>query len=459
MDNLQLALVTASRYNILPLTSTCNLSCVFCSHRQNPPGVETWPLPPLKSEEVNTLLDYLDGNRKIVIGESATRLTEGEPLTHPDFLAILHKVRRRFPRTQVELTTNGTRLTREMVAALASLGPLEINLSLNSASPEGRRRLMREQNPVIALQAPRALQEAGIPYHGSLVACPWLVGWQDIRETILYLSQSGARTIRVFLPGYTRLAPPELRFPPNLRQRLERELEELRTRTSVPLLLEPPCLGDLAPIVEGVIRDSAAAAAGMQQGDLVLEVDGRRPRCRVEAYRLAAAPGRRRLLIGRRRVKNNSDGEEVALPPVAGDGWQTSFLELQVGEEGSGLTFTWDFDPDLLPEVEKACRRHAGRAVVLTSALAARVVGKALAGLPDLEVVAAPNHFFGGSIGCAGLLTLADFQDAWQEWQGNNGPADLIILPSIAFDYRGRDLRGEHYLKLAEVSNTPVELV
>ncbi|MDN5344469.1 MAG: hypothetical protein PWQ18_580 [Clostridia bacterium] len=458
MESLQLAFQTAAHYNILPLTSGCNLRCLFCSHRQNPPGVETWYLPPLKLDHIETLLDFLDGSRKIVIGESATRLIEGEPLTHPDFLAILTRVRQRFPGTRVEITTNGTLLTPDLARAMADLGPLEINLSLNSASPEGRLKLMGDTKPAPALEAPLTLHQAGIPYHGSLVACPWLVGWQDVRETVLHLARSGARTVRIFLPGYTRLAPPELRFPGELRQQLAGELEELRSLTDIPLLLEPPFLPNLIPVIEGVIPGTPAAAVGLQRGDLVLEVDGRQPRCRVEAYRLASVPGRRRLLIGRRQRPGPGG---YAGTPATRDGWQKNFFELQIGEEGSGLTFTWDFDPDLFIEVEKICRRHgAGRAVVLTSQLAAMIVEQALAALPlSLHVVATPSRFFGGSIGCAGLLTLADFRAAWQEQQGNGRSADLIILPAIAFDYRGRDLVGEHYLDLAELTNIPVELI
>lgn len=474
MDNFYLALMTASRYNILPLTSTCNLSCLFCSHRQNPPGVETWRLPPLKGEEVDNLLDYLDGDRKIVIGESATRLIEGEPLTHPDFPAIIYNVRRRFPRTRLEITTNGTLLTPELIRELADLQPLEINLSLNSASPEGRRRLMGDRNPRAALQAPLALQQAGINYHGSLVACPWLVGWEDFRETILYLARAGARTIRVFLPGYTRLAPPELHFPPDLRRQIEEELEQLRSLTDVPLLLEPPLLDDLLPEVEGVIPGTPAARVGLKRGDLILEIDGHKPRSRVEAYRRAAAPGRRRLLVSRCQRKNYvpagiklTGGQQAksagscSEPSAARGKTREVFFELEVGREGSGLTFAWDFDPDLLPEVEKVCRRHGARKVlILTSRLAGAVIKDAVARLPlSLKVVVTPSLFFGGSIGCAGLLTLADFQAAWQDWWKANGPADLIILPSVAFDYRGRDLMGEHYLKLATSTGVPVELV
>ncbi|CEP67613.1 Aldolase-type TIM barrel [Moorella glycerini] len=465
MESYHLVVLTAARYNILPLTSSCNLRCLFCSHRQNPPGVETRYLPPLKPEQVDTLLDFLVGTRKIVIGESATRLIEGEPLTHPDFLEILARVRRRFPATTLEITTNGTLLTRELARALADLGPLEINLSLNSASPAGRLKLMGDKQPETALQAPLTLQQAGITYHGSLVALPWIAGWPDVRETILYLARSGARTIRIFLPGYTRLAPPELRFPANLRQQIEAELEHLRKQTDVPLLLEPPCLNNLTPVVEGVIPGTPASRAGLQKGDIILAVDGQKPRSRVEAYRLINRPGRRHLVVQSRtaaaapfRNETTGSGPDTSL---AGYKEQRRSLALLVEKDGSGLTFSWDFDPDILQEVEQACRHHhARRALIMTSELAGNVIKEAVAGLPwDLEVITAPSRFFGGSIACAGLLTLGDFKIAWQEWRLDHNPVDLIILPAIAFDYRGFDLTGQYYLDLASATGVPVVLV
>jgi len=69
----------AARRGILPLTSGCNASCVFWSHRYTPPGVEVLVLGPRPLAEVRARLDWLAGSEKIVIGESVTRIKEGEP--------------------------------------------------------------------------------------------------------------------------------------------------------------------------------------------------------------------------------------------------------------------------------------------------------------------------------------------------------------------------------------------
>lgn len=439
---IQLAVLTSSRYNILPLTSRCNLRCLFCSHRQNPPGVETWFLPPLKLDEVDTLLDFLDGERKIVIGESATRLIEGEPMTHPEFLEILTRVRRRFPSTPMEITTNGTFLTAKVAGVMAQLGPLEINLSLNSASPIGRRKLMGDKEAITAIAAPLVLREAGIPYHGSLVAMPWITGWQDFRKTILYLARSGARTIRIFLPGYTRLNQPEMQVPPYFREQMERELEYLRGQTEVPLLLEPPEPKDLSPVVEGVIPASPAHRAGLKRGDVILEVDGRQPRSRVEAHRMVSREGNRRIVVFKKQ------------------GQMAIALNLKVPKDGSGLTFTWDLDPDVLDILNEKQRRHrAGHILVMTSELAYEAVKGGISLLPgEWEIVKVKNIFFGGNIACAGLLTTEDYIAAWLQWSAVNfRPLDLIILPGISFDFFGNDLTGRHYSVLETVAGVPVE--
>jgi len=54
-----------SVYNVLPLTSTCNLNCIFCSHLQNPPGIKAYHFPPLPLEELKQLIPFPDGSRKI----------------------------------------------------------------------------------------------------------------------------------------------------------------------------------------------------------------------------------------------------------------------------------------------------------------------------------------------------------------------------------------------------------
>lgn len=215
MDGKTLALLyqTVQNDNILPVTTVCNVRCAFCSHHQNPPEVKAIAIPHLDPELVDDLLDYLDGSRKIIIGESTSLIMEGEPFTHPRFFEILEAIRRKFPQTLIQITTNGTMLTETSIVRLKALEPLELVVSLNACHPGARRQLMADGRADVACTAPPLLQKHRLRYHGSIVAMPHLTGWQELDDTVHYLARNGARTIRLFQPGYTRLTWAEL-IPP-----------------------------------------------------------------------------------------------------------------------------------------------------------------------------------------------------------------------------------------------------
>ncbi|HHY92852.1 MAG TPA: DUF512 domain-containing protein, partial [Firmicutes bacterium] len=395
----------------------------------NPPGLETYALPHQSLAAVKQRASFLDPTKPIVIGESVTRILEGEPLLNPEFLTILTWLRQRFPTTPLAITTNGTRLTAEVVAQLAALQPLRVTLSLNSASERGRRFLMADPHPAVALAAPARLQAAGLPFTGSVVALPHVVGWADVEETVRYLARAGAETVRVFLPGYTRLAPPELRLPPGLWEELRGRAGDWQEELVTPVLVEPPGLADLRAVIHGVLPGWPAAAAGLRPGDRIVRIGGEDVFSRVDAFQ--------RLQVG----------GSVTLQVEAGGKTRLVTVNKEPGAR-SGLVFDYDLDPAAWEGFSRLLRRERPqRVVVATSELAAPLVQAAVEreSLPGtLTVLAVPNRFLGGNIGCAGLLTVADFRAALDQVA-----ADLVVLPSIAFDQRGRDLRGELYLEAA----------
>ncbi|MGC7846326.1 DUF512 domain-containing protein [Desulforudis sp. 1088] len=439
---------TVQESNILPLTSSCNLACLFCSHRQNPPGLEVFRVPSLSPGEIEELFAWLDPSRPVVIGESATRIIEGEPLVHPHWVRVFRSLRRAFPATPVQVTTNGTRLDREAVDVLAGLRPLTVCLSLNSADPRIREILLGDREPFRAVRAVELLAGAGIPFHGSIVAMPHVTGWDDLERTIGYLASHGAQTVRVFLPGHTRYAAREGRIPEDLWTRVSSFLEDIRDKISVPLLVEPAQVRDLVPRATGVIPSSPAAQAGLRSGDVVRRVAGDRILSRADAYwRLwrAADP----------LVEVERDHE-------------TFRVQLRKGTRRSaGLVFEHDVDPRDLKLIMSAARRicdhtsqlagqvfqqSPGRVLVLTGTLAAPLLEMACraAGMDGMEVQAVENRFFGGTIGCAGLLVVEDLAEALRRRIASGCRPDLVLLPAGAFDYRGRDLRGWSVQNLAD---------
>jgi pyruvate-formate lyase-activating enzyme len=445
---------SASKENVLPLTSVCNLRCVFCSNRQNPSGVRAYAVPHLPLSLVKNLISCLDPGRKIIIGEAATRVNEGEPFTHPQVWQALDAVRERYPHTPLQITTNGILLDRVAVKRLAALQPLEINLSLNSATPEGRRLLMGDRNPERALDAVRLLGAAGVTCHGSLVAMPHLVGWPDLAATCSFLQDHGAATVRIFLPGFTKLAVSGMRFDPlDMYRKLSLFVRRQQERMQIPLLLEPFLAGageQLRAEIAGVLDGSPAKQAGLKRGDVIGSVNGREARCRVEAFRTVERLGRSILDLTR------------SGPP--GDRTEPALI-VKERHQVSGLVMNYDLDWEMVDRVAEVIRRQRTRRVlVLTSVW----------GLPwlqlarpewemacdDLHLEAVPNRFFGGSIAAAGLLTTLDFAAAIKNIrQGNWQNYDLLLLPGIAFDSRGRDLLGRSYTHLGALTKAAVRVV
>ncbi len=439
----QMVLYSAQVHGVLPLTSACNVHCLFCSNRQNPPGVEVYNIPPRSLAEVAATLDFLNPGEKIVIGESATRINEGEPFTHPAVREILTLVRERFPQSALQITTNGSLLTAELAALLADLAPIELNISLNSASVTMREKLLQDRRATTSVQAPARAAEFGLPYHGSIVALPQITGWEDLEQTIAYLQEHKAQTVRVFLPGFTRLAPPEMQFPPSLHRELQDYLHGLRRRYRIPIILEPPLIEDLTARVEGIIQGLPAERAGLKVGDVITRVQGKGVRTRVEAFELSRKRANPEL-----RVRRDGSEFTVTLTKPAG--------------ERTGLVMDYDMAPERMTAAARLVQKHqAERALVLTSPLAAPVVEPMLGAFMPAgcraEVLVCRNRFFGGSIMAAGLLVVEDLNEALRERSGP--PPDLILAPSTPFDFRGRDLTGRSWRGIGADSGVPVELV
>ncbi len=439
-SELQRLLVEAVRHhNVLPLTGRCNLSCLFCSHRYNPPDTRAYSFGPLSAERLSELAAYLDPGKKIIIGESATRLREGEPLTHPRFMDLLKELRARYPKTMIQVTTNGTLLRDQVIAELANLQPLELILSVNSISSEGRKQLMGDPDPENIIRLIDLLAEKQINFHGSVVAMTRLVGFADLRQTLLYLDRKGAKSIRLLMPGFTRLADPDLISREDDSRRVYQMVEELQQVFSAPLLPEPPLINGLQPLVAGVIRESAAESAGFKSGDLILAVGGQVPFSRVDAYDLLTE-------------------RENPTVRVRRDQQILTLTILKAVHESSGAALSYDLDPRQLQQVRVSMDRQGKNLMLLSFPALKRwqIAGK-LRGLNDLIMLPVQSQWFGGTINCAGLLTVSDFQAAL------DGVEDLqdyrkILLPAVAFDRSGNDLRGFHYLTLNS-QGIPMQLI
>ncbi len=427
---LQRLLVEAVReHNVLPLTGYCNLFCVFCSHRHNPPDAEAYSFPPLDEECLQGLIPFLNSAKKIIIGESATRLREGEPLTHPQFLPLIRQLRRLHPGTTIQLTTNASLLDEKTVTCLNRHKPLEVIVSLNSASVKGRTLLMGDPDPLRAIEAVDLLQRHKLLFHGSVVALPHLVGWDDLHETLTMLDRAGALTLRLLLPGYTYLSSPAAVPVSGTSKACYLFAAKKKHSLKAPLLVEPPLIEDLAPRVEGVIRSSPAEKAGFKAGDLIDSVYGIKPRSRVEAFGLANSMKQTSFNITR----------------------QQKSIELSMQKESrvaSGLVMNYDLDPAQVDRVQRLLSDNEKTLMLVSEPALKRWQIAAITNtMPGLTLKTVTSSYFGGSINCAGLLTVSDFGRALAEIE-NLDCYGKILLPAIAFDHSGRDICGIHYLTL-----------
>ncbi len=447
----QLILFSAEQDNILPLTSACNVKCIFCSHYQNPSGVEIYGISHRTMEEIDLILEFIDPNRKIVIGESVTRIMEGEPFLHPEIGAILAKIREKFPTTLIQITTNGTLLTDEILDLLTQLGRIELCISLNSVTCEGRLKLMGDSGKEVWRAIPK-LHQLKIPFQGSIVAMPWIVGWGDLEETIFYLDQHHAETIRIFMPGFTKKAHKELVFNSDLPKELLKRVDLWREKCLTPLIVEPAFLNDLRAQVDGIIKNSPAESAGVRRGDEIFKIGDKNPFSRVDAFHSLIKSGQEELVV----LRNNQSAfpHKICLT-----------LDKEPGDR-SGMVFAYDLHPIIYEEVFKVIlQRGVKKPLLMASTLATPLIRHLVERLNNkmineevkVEMVEVRNRFFGGSIMAGGLLVIQDFLDQWEELTKRD--YDLILIPSIFLDQWGRDLVGRKVSELEEKMNIEIEVI
>jgi NifB/MoaA-like Fe-S oxidoreductase len=424
------------QYNILPIISRCNIHCCFCSHQQNPPGIASYSLPPLNLEQIDEMIEFLSPSNKIVIGESVSRVMEGEPFLFPNFIEVLQRIRRKFPRTLIGVTTNGSLLDEQIVKSLSQLMPLEINLSLNSANPQHRQTWLKDLRADIAINSPVLLNQYRIPFHGSIVALPHLTGWEDLGNSIRYLNDWGCQTIRVFVPGYTRWCKADIQ--PNFSFRELADFIEQLPGIDCPVTVEPSMTQDLMPNILGTMSGTPARQAGLKKNDVILKIDEIPPFSRVDAFLKLKKKGTSCLTVRR--------GQETL----------NLILKKQPGEP-PGIVMQYDLHPLVIQEILDLIKHHqAQKPIIATSTLAYPVMAAAFAvqiRVEKAQVVEIKNRFFGGNIRCAGLLMVEDFIKGLAGRQG-----DLIIVPPIAFDSNGRDLRGQHYSDIGQHLGIPAVL-
>ncbi len=436
--SIEALLYQAQKDGVLPITSECSEGCLFCSNHFNPPGCEVFNIGRRSLTDIEESIPWLQpAPGPVVIGESVTRINEGEPLTHPDLGSVLRLVREAYPDRGIRLTTNGTLLTPEIVSLMSALR-VELTVSLNTVGK--RFEVMRDPDGDRTLRGVAALG-GKVRFDGSIVALPFITGWGDISATARFLQESGAGTIRLLLPGFSSRHPLYRQMPSDTWQKVKDFSGELAADLRVPVLFEPPGLRDTRPVVEYVQRGTPAEKAGIMPGDLVTKVAGRETFSRKDAFHACRARENPQITLDRQ-------GAEIGV------------VLKKRRNEPPGFIMYEDLDREAYLDWERSSQVRKGRDVlILTSSLAKPVIEHVLRGR-ELRAKVAPvmSRFFGGNIQAAGLLTVRDFWAAYQRVIGDGYSPVEVTLPRIAFDPWGRDLEGVHYRTFAERCNLPVIL-
>lgn len=421
-------LEAASRYNILTLTTSCAASCVFCSHNQNPKEIEAYYINKLTKEDAENLIEFLDKDSKITIGESATRICEGEPFAFDYLMDILKLVRAKYSDTPIQITTSGIYLNEPVLKELQTIGNIELNISLNSSSREGRRKIYSGKDHMQAVEAMKLLKNYGIKFNGSIVAMPHVVGWDDLEQTIIYIADCGASAIRVFVPGYTKYT--KIPLPQeNINKELQAMAKALQKKLKTPIVVEPTAIDNLAAQAAGIIAGSPADIAGLKADDIILTVNGKQVYSRADAFNRLYELSEPKVSYKRAgKVMNCTIDKNKNL--------------------SSGLVFNYDIDFEEAERIKRTVKKLSSkRCLMLVSGLGYGIMKKVLEDYNELEIRVAENSFLGGNIRCAGLLIIEDIADSLKQL---DIMPEVVFLPEIMFDEKGRDLTGRHYMELEQ---------
>lgn len=147
----------------LETTNLCNSHCRFCPHDQ--------------FKEYGTMADELYES----ILEQASRLPNlslfipmltGEPFLDPKFVDRLWLARKMLPNAEMDVYTNGSKLTPEIIEKVKGIQGLRFSISMNGMAPETRKRIMGLDDYWQVVQMMKEMERAGIKYRATMVMYP-----------------------------------------------------------------------------------------------------------------------------------------------------------------------------------------------------------------------------------------------------------------------------------------------
>ncbi|MFW5719114.1 MAG: DUF512 domain-containing protein [Halanaerobium sp.] len=436
---------TVKEDNILPITSICKLNCIFCSHKNNPPEVETYSFGHLEKDLIKTMIEFLNPEQPVFIGESASKIIEGEPFVHPDIYQILKYLRQRWPELEIKITSSGSFIESKKVELLKTLEPLELNISLNAPAPEERVFLMNDSRPDNVFNIIAELKKVELNFSASIVSMHHLKGFDYLKRTFDFLAEYPPETLRVFMAGFSHYADKQVIAGVNEYQRLNQFIENNRSNYSYPIIIEPQLLDKLEAEIKEILDNSPAARSELKAEDVIVRVNQEDVESRVDAFYKIKTARNPKVEIRRSGLK------------------KTIVIEKKENKD-SGLIMSYDLNLQEKQALEayaaESYKNKKGATVILASeagySLLKNLLRKYLAANSKLKLLKVKNKFFGASIIAAGLLTNFDLIKSLNQIESK---IEKIILPEIIYDYYGNDLLGYHYSELEERFKAEIILI
>lgn len=170
-------------------TNHCNAKCIFCAHSRIP---ERGTMSGRLYSKILSDLSRLTPPLKTFIP-----MLIGEPLLDPHILDRIREARAVLPHSEIELYTNGSLLTEQIINNLAPVQGFRLNISANGAARETRKRLTGLDDFEHLDRMIGQVDRAGIPHSVSMVQHPSITADEEEAFNLKWGAASSASSNRI----------------------------------------------------------------------------------------------------------------------------------------------------------------------------------------------------------------------------------------------------------------------